>query len=116
MADIAAHVLMAVRPKGSGKTTAINCILGLLTYDSGEIRIFGEPMGPTSYDLKRRIGVVPQDIAVFNELTVEENISYFCSLYVADRARSHSVLAGRRSLRGAPPCSGSRGPGCLHNA
>ena len=73
-------------PNGSGKTTAINCILGLLTYDSGEIRIFGEPMGPTSYDLKRRIGVVPQDIAVFNELTVEENIAYFCSLYVADRA------------------------------
>ena len=79
-------------PNGSGKTTAINCILGLLTYDSGEIRIFGEPMGPTSYDLKRRIGVVPQDIAVFNELTVEENISYFCSLYVADRARRKGLV------------------------
>ena len=79
-------------PNGSGKTTAINCILGLLTYDSGEIRIFGEPMGPTSYDLKRRIGVVPQDIAVFNELTVEENISYFCSLYVADRARRTGLV------------------------
>ncbi|PKU90841.1 ABC transporter ATP-binding protein [Bifidobacterium pseudolongum subsp. globosum] len=79
-------------PNGSGKTTAINCILGLLTYDSGEIRIFGEPMGPTSYDLKRRIGVVPQDIAVFNELTVEENISYFCSLYVADRAHRTGLV------------------------
>lgn len=79
-------------PNGSGKTTAINCILGLLTYDSGEIRIFGEPMGPTSYGLKRRIGIVPQDIAVFNELTVEENISYFCSLYVADRARRKGLV------------------------
>ncbi|KFI59157.1 ABC transporter ATP-binding protein [Bifidobacterium gallicum DSM 20093 = LMG 11596] len=79
-------------PNGSGKTTAINCILGLLTFDSGTIRIFGEPMGPTSYDLKRRIGIVPQDVAVFNELTVEENINYFCSLYVPDRShRKHLV-------------------------
>ena len=46
-------------------------------------------MTPTSYALKRRIGIVPQNVAVFNELTVTENIDYFCSLYVpgkADRA------------------------------
>lgn len=76
-------------PNGSGKTTAINCILALLTYDSGTIRVFGQPMTPTSYALKRRIGIVPQNVAVFNELTVTENIDYFCSLYVpgkADRA------------------------------
>ena len=69
-------------PNGSGKTTAINCILALLTYDSGTIRVFGQPMTPTSYALKRRIGIVPQNVAVFNELTVTENIDYFCSLYV----------------------------------
>lgn len=76
-------------PNGSGKTTAINCILALLTYDSGTIHVFGQPMTPTSYALKRRIGIVPQNVAVFNELTVTENIDYFCSLYVpgkADRA------------------------------
>lgn len=76
-------------PNGSGKTTAINCILALLTYDSGTIRLFGQPMTPTSYALKRRIGIVPQNVAVFNELTVTENIDYFCSLYVpkkTDRA------------------------------
>lgn len=76
-------------PNGSGKTTAINCILSLLTYDAGTIRVFGQPMTPTSYALKRRIGIVPQNVAVFNELTVTENIDYFCSLYVpkkADRA------------------------------
>ena len=73
-------------PNGSGKTTAINCILQLLTYDKGEISLFGEPMSPTRYDIKRRIGIVPQDLAVFEELTVRENIDYFCGLYVADKA------------------------------
>lgn len=73
-------------PNGSGKTTAINCILALLTYDSGTIRVFGDPMTPTSYALKRRIGIVPQNVAVFNELTVTENIDYFCSLYVPKKS------------------------------
>lgn len=71
-------------PNGSGKTTAINCILQLLTYDKGSIRLFGEPMTPTSYDLKRRIGIVPQNVAVFEELSVRENVDYFCGLYVSD--------------------------------
>lgn len=41
-------------PNGSGKTTAINCMLQLLTYDKGTIKLFGETMNPTRYDLKRR--------------------------------------------------------------
>lgn len=79
-------------PNGSGKTTAINCILQLLTYDKGAIRLFGEDMAPTRYDLKRRIGVVPQNVAVFEELSVRENIDYFCSLYVGDRARRRQLV------------------------
>lgn len=72
-------------PNGSGKTTAINCILSLLTYDKGTIKIFGEEMRPDSYDLKRQIGIVMQDVAVFEELTVYENIDYFCGLYINDK-------------------------------
>lgn len=72
-------------PNGSGKTTVINCILALLTFEAGAISIFDRPMTPVSYDLKRRIGVVPQSVALFNELTVEENIDYFCSLYIPKR-------------------------------
>lgn len=72
-------------PNGSGKTTAINCILQLLTFDKGDICLFGEPMTPTRYDLKRKIGVVPQNVALFEELTVRENIDFFCALYVDDR-------------------------------
>lgn len=79
-------------PNGSGKTTAINCILQLLTYDKGTIDLFGEPMNPARYDLKRRIGVVPQNVAVFEELTVRENIDYFCALYVKDKGRRRSLV------------------------
>lgn len=79
-------------PNGSGKTTTVNCILQLLSYDKGEIRLFDEPMAPNRYDLKRRIGVVPQDVAVFDELTVRENIDYFCGLYVTDKAERRQLV------------------------
>lgn len=72
-------------PNGSGKTTTINCILSLLTYDKGSIKVFGKEMTPSSYDIKKQIGVVMQNIAVFNELTVYENIDYFCGLYITDK-------------------------------
>ena len=74
-------------PNGSGKTTTIHCILGLLSYDKGEIQVFGEKMKSDSYDLKRNIGVVMQNVAVFDELTVYENIDYFCGLYVKDKEK-----------------------------
>lgn len=72
-------------PNGSGKTTAINCILALLKYDKGTVEVFGRPMGPDAYDIKKDIGLIMQNVAVFNELTVYENISYFCGLYIRDK-------------------------------
>ena len=79
-------------PNGSGKTTAINCLLSLLKYDKGEITIFGRPMTPTAYDLKQQIGVVPQNMAVFDELTVYENVDYFCGLYVKEKAKRRQLV------------------------
>lgn len=73
-------------PNGCGKTTTINCLLSLLSYDKGDIEIFGEKMSPTNYKIKSQIGVVMQNVAVFDELTVYENIDYFCGLYVSDKA------------------------------
>lgn len=96
-------------PNGSGKTTAINCLLSLLKYDKGEIKIFGKPMTPTAYDLKQQIGVVPQNMAVFEELTVYENIDYFCGLYVKDRKKRKQlveeaiVFTGLEDYRKMPP-------------
>lgn len=81
-------------PNGSGKTTTISCLLALLKYDKGEVDIFGEKMTPDSYELKRNIGIVPQGVAVFDELTVRQNIDYFCGLYVNDKRR-RKKLVGR---------------------
>ena len=79
-------------PNGSGKTTAINCILALLKYDKGSVEVFGKPMQPDSYEAKRNIGIVMQNVAVFNELTVRENISYFCGLYVGDKQKCAGLV------------------------
>lgn len=79
------EILGLLGPNGSGKSTTINCILSLLTYQKGIIKIFGEDMEPNSYDIKEKIGVVFQDVAVFDELTVEENIDYFCGLYISNK-------------------------------
>ena len=80
-------------PNGSGKTTAISCLLSLLKYDRGEIKIFGEEMKPDSYKLKEQIGIVLQNVAVFEELTVQENIDYFCGLYIKDKKLRRQYVA-----------------------
>lgn len=72
-------------PNGSGKSTAINCILSLLEFDKGNIEVYDKEMRPEAYDIKRNIGVIMQNVAVFEELTVYENIDYFCGLYILDK-------------------------------
>lgn len=79
------EILGLLGPNGSGKSTTINCLLSLLNYQNGSIKIFGKEMKPDSYDLKRKIGVIFQEVAVFEELTVYENIDYFCGLYIKEK-------------------------------
>ena len=79
-------------PNGSGKTTAINCLLSLLKYDKGIIEVFGQPMAPDNYQAKQQIGIVLQNVAVFDELTVYENIDYFCGLYVSDKKKRKKLV------------------------
>ncbi|MBQ9894792.1 MAG: ABC transporter ATP-binding protein [Ruminococcus sp.] len=81
------EILGLLGPNGSGKTTTINCLLSLLSFDKGRIEIFGKEMTPTSYDIKKEIGIIMQNVAVFDELTVYENIDYFCGLYINDKAK-----------------------------
>ena len=79
-------------PNGSGKTTAINCLLSLLKYDKGIIEVLGQTMAPDNYQAKQQIGIVLQNVAVFDELTVYENIDYFCGLYVSDKKKRKELV------------------------
>ena len=79
------EILGLLGPNGSGKSTTINCILSLLKFSKGTIKIFGKEMQPDAYDIKSKIGVVFQEVSVFDELTVYENIDYFCGLYIKDK-------------------------------
>lgn len=86
------EILGLLGPNGSGKSTTINCILSLLKKDAGTVKIFGKEMSPDAYDIKRRIGVVFQDVAVYDELSVYENIDYFCGLYIKDKEERKKLV------------------------
>lgn len=68
-------------PNGAGKTTAINTMVGLTQMDGGEIKLFGKSIRSSEIEIKKNIGIVPQDIAVFDDLTANENVTFFGRLY-----------------------------------
>ena len=68
-------------PNGAGKTTIISMVCGLLERDGGEVLIDGVPLTPSSVDVKAGIGIVPQDLAIYPDLTARENLSFFARLY-----------------------------------
>lgn len=85
-------ILGLLGPNGSGKSTTINCLLALIKKDSGSIKIYGKEMTPESYDIKKKIGVVFQDVGVYEELNVYENIDYFCGLYIKDKDKRKQLI------------------------
>jgi ABC-2 type transport system ATP-binding protein len=68
-------------PNGAGKTTSISMIAGLLERDGGEVVVDGKPMTTTSTAAKAAIGLVPQDLAIYPDLTARENLMFFGRLY-----------------------------------
>lgn len=94
------EILGLLGPNGSGKSTTINCLLSLLKFNKGEIKIFGKTMSPSAYDIKKDIGVVFQDVAVFEELNVYDNIDYFCGLYITDKKLRKTYIEDAINLVG----------------
>ncbi len=64
-------------PNGAGKTTTISMVAGLLAPDSGDVRVAGRRMGPRAVDVKRHVGLVPQDLAIYPELSARDNLRFF---------------------------------------
>jgi ABC-2 type transport system ATP-binding protein len=83
-------------PNGAGKTTTISIMCGLLAADAGEVRVGGQRMHPRATDPRRMLGYVPQDLAVYPDLTARENLRFFGRLQRLDRhllaARIDEVL------------------------
>jgi len=75
------EVLGLLGPNGAGKTTAIRSLTGLIGIDSGDIRVFGEKQSVNNTSIKKKMGLVTQEITVFTDLSAGENLRYFGSLY-----------------------------------
>lgn len=68
-------------PNGAGKTTTVKMMTGLSKIDSGDIKIFGKSMKTNEMEIKQNIGLVPQDISLYDDLSAYENLCYFGRLY-----------------------------------
>jgi ABC-2 type transport system ATP-binding protein len=80
-------------PNGAGKTTTVSIIAGLVRPDAGQVLIEGRPLAGDTDPIKRRIGLVPQDLALYDELSARDNLAFFGSLYGLDRATLKRAIA-----------------------
>ncbi len=83
-------------PNGSGKTTIISMIAGILAPDEGTVAVLGQTMSTSAVSAKRCVGLVPQELALYEDLTAHENLRFFGRLQGMGRAvikqRSETVL------------------------
>jgi ABC-2 type transport system ATP-binding protein len=82
----AGQTLGLIGPNGAGKSTTVGMLCGLLVPDAGSVRVRGAQVGPGANEAKRRIGLVPQDLALYEELPAVENLMLFGALYGVPRA------------------------------
>ena len=96
----AGEIVGLLGPNGAGKTTTVSMIAGLLRPDSGTVRIEGRPLSSDTDPIKRRIGLVPQDLALFDELTAQANLQLFAALYDIDGKAAKRAIGEALELVG----------------
>lgn len=79
-------------PAASGKTTLMQCLLAITTYDKGSIKLFDEPISPAKNAVKKRIGVCFDEDAFFETLNIYDNLFYFTNLYLKDKIQSQEAV------------------------
>ena len=94
------QILGLLGPNGAGKTTTVSMISGLLTPDRGEVRIGGRPLAGDTDPAKRKIGLVPQDLALYDELTARDNLRFFGALYTLTGEALERAIAAAVGLVG----------------
>jgi ABC-2 type transport system ATP-binding protein len=87
-------------PNGAGKTTTVSIIAGLVTSDRGDVLVGGAPMSGDTDPLKRKIGLVPQDLALYDELTARDNLRFFGALYGLSGAALDRAMTSALTLVG----------------
>ena len=87
-------------PNGAGKTTTVSIISGLISADSGQVLIEGRALGSDTDPVKQRIGLVPQDLALYDELSAQANLEFFGALYELTGARLASAAGAALELVG----------------
>jgi ABC-2 type transport system ATP-binding protein len=90
----AGEIFGLLGPNGAGKTTLLSIVATLREADGGVVRIAGKPLGASDLDLRRRIGIVPQELALYGELTAAENLRFFGELYGLRGAGFEQHVAG----------------------
>ncbi len=87
-------------PNGAGKTTTVSIVCGLLPPDNGEIRVAGAPLAGDTDPAKRRLGLVPQELALYEELSADDNLRFFGALQGLEGARLSSRIDAVLHLTG----------------
>ncbi len=95
-------------PNGAGKTTTISMICGLLERDGGDVTVAGKPMTTRSVEAKAAIGYIPQELAIYPDLTALENLAFFARLYGLPRAAVSTRVAEVLDVIGLADRAGDR--------
>ena len=95
-------------PNGAGKTTTVSIIAGLLKPDSGEVLVENKQVKSDTDPVKVKIGLVPQDMALFDKLSARDNLAFFAALYALAGARAREAINEALSLVGLSDRAGDK--------